>query len=81
MVYGLGLSIAICPENKTVQGSGCSYNTKRGEYEAAFPCMVFEIPDSEAVIAAIREILLYGQQYGLKIPLSMSYICVLVLQC
>lgn len=28
--------------------------------------LAFEMPDSEAIIAAIWEILCYGQQYGLK---------------
>lgn len=77
----LGLSLAVCPENKTVKVSGCSYNTKEGNMKQLFLVLLFEMPDSEAVIAAIWAILLYGQWYGLKIPLSLTYISVSVLRC
>lgn len=46
-----------------------------------FLALEFEMPDSEAIIAAIWEILLYGQWYGLKIPQILTYICLSVLQC
>lgn len=46
-----------------------------------FLALAFEMPDAEAVIAAIWEIQLYGQRYGLKIPLILTYICASVLQC